>query len=424
MNALLYEDVKATVKSILETDDWLSDQQLMERIETIVLKQAKGTYISAQDKYRIVLKVFHSFRGLDILQPLLDDPAITEIMVNDYDDIYVERNGDLIKCHEHFESREKLEDLIQHMVGKVNRVVNESVPIVDARLADGSRINVVLPPIALNGPTLTIRKFPEKPMSLDDLIQHRSLHSHASNLLKLLVKAKYNLFIGGGTGSGKTTLLNALAQWIPQDERVITIEDSAELNIEGIPNLVRLETRNPNTEGKGEITMRDLIRTSLRMRPNRIIIGEVRGAEAYDMLQAMNTGHDGSLSTAHANSVKDMLSRLETMVLSAVALPLEVIRKQIVSAIDVMIHLQRMRDRSRRVTEICEVIGIKDGEIELNPLYTFEEETVEKDRSTDIRNCSVKGQLKATGRMLCHTAKLKQSGLFEAWREWSKEGAA
>ncbi len=418
----LFEDIKQQIRSQLETQEWLSDAELMERIEAIVLEKAKGRYISSSEKYDMVLKIFYSFRGLDLLQPLLDDPEISEIMVNDYNEIFVEKHGEMVRHHEQFENREKLEDLIQLIVGKVNRVVNESVPIVDARLADGSRVNVVLPPVALNGPTLTIRKFPKSVMTLEKLSELGTIPPSVSSLLKLLVQAKYNLFIGGGTGSGKTTLLNALAQCIPSDERIITIEDSAELRIEGIPNLVRLETRNRNTEGKGEITIRDLIRTSLRMRPNRIIIGEVRGAEAYDMLQAMNTGHEGALSTAHANSVKDMLSRLEMMVLSAAALPLEVIRKQIVSAIDIMIHLSRMRDRSRKVMEISEIAGIKNGEIVLNPLFVFKEDT---NHSNDLEDkIRVNGCLTATGHSLHHKEKLKQAGLIEQWEAAVQEVSA
>lgn len=273
-----------------------------------------------------------------------------------------------------FESTERLEDIIQMIVAGVNRIVNESSPIVDARLKDGSRVNIVLPPIALKGPTMTIRKFPSEPMSMSDLIDKGALHEEAAELLQQLVRSKYNIFIGGGTGSGKTTFLNALSQFIPADERIITIEDSAELRIVTVPNLVSLETRNANTEGKGEISIRDLIKSSLRMRPNRIVIGEVRGAEALDMLQAMNTGHDGSLSTAHANNVADMISRLETMVLSGADLPISVVRQQISSAIDIFVHLSRLRDRSRRVTEISEVAGMHEGEVMLHPLFRFQEQ--------------------------------------------------
>lgn len=312
--------------------------------------------------------------------------------------------GVVVQVPLRFESQARLEDIIQLIVGKVNRVVNEFSPIVDARLLDGSRVNVVLPPIALKGPTMTIRKFPESPMTIDILIGKGSLPRSAADFLRCLVEAKYNIFIGGGTGSGKTTFLNALSNFIPEDERIITIEDSAELQIKNVKNLVAMETRNANAEGKGEISIRQLIKSSLRMRPNRIIVGEVRGAEALDMLQAMNTGHDGSLSTGHANSTEDMLSRLETMVLSGAHLPVEVIRKQICSAIDIMVHLTRIRDKSRRVTEISEIIGMENGEIKLNRLYEF----VEEGETADGK---VIGELKHTGNTLHDTMKLRMAGI-------------
>lgn len=327
-------------------------------------------------------------------------------MINSSHEIFIERNGEVLEVDVKFESQQKLEDIIQTIVGKVNRVVNESSPIVDARLQDGSRVNVVLPPIALKGPTMTIRKFPEKPIMMEDLIAWGALTEEVAGFLKKLVVAKYNIFIGGGTGSGKTTFLNALSNYIPADERVITIEDSAELQIKGVPNLVSLETRNANTEGKGEISIRDLIKSSLRMRPNRVVVGEVRGSEALDMLQAMNTGHDGSLSTGHANSTVDMLSRLETMVLSGAILPVEVVRKQISSAIDIMVHLTRLRDRSRKVVEISEVLGVRDGEIKLNPLYQFVEEGETEDGK-------IIGELKLAGNNLVDRAKLRLAGIKE-----------
>lgn len=312
-------------------------------------------------------------RDLDALQPLIDDKSITEIMINGPDNIFVEQNGRLFKSKRAFSSKEALENVIQNIVSRVNRTVNESSPIVDARLKDGSRVNVVLPPIALNGPTVTIRKFPEKPMTVEQLIAYNSITPEVAELLERMVKAKYNIFISGGTGSGKTTFLNALSNFIPKDERVITIEDSAELQIIGVENLVRLETRNANTEGKGEITIRDLIKSSLRMRPERIVVGEVRGPEALDMLQAMNTGHDGSPSTGHANSTRDILSRLETMVLTGADMPLDAIRQQMASAIDIIIQLSRLRDKSRRTIEISEVLGYENGEIKVVPLYKFAE---------------------------------------------------
>ncbi|WP_148091982.1 CpaF family protein, partial [Paenibacillus sp. 598K] len=336
-------------------------------------------------------------------QPLIDDPSVTEIMINDYDEIFIERGGGMSRYPHAFESRERLEDLIQSVVSRVNRVVNESSPIVDARLPDGSRVHVVLPPIALKGPTMTIRKFPEQPLLMADLIRMGAVGEEAARLLRQLVVAKYNIFISGGTGSGKTTFLNALSQFIPADERIVTIEDSAELQIRTVPNLVSLETRNANTEGKGEIPMRDLIRASLRMRPSRVVVGEVRGGEALDMLQAMNTGHDGSLSTGHANNTRDMLGRLETMVLSAADLPVPVIRQQIASAIDIMIHLSRLRDRSRRVTEISEVLGLEGGEVRTRSLYRFVEEGEREGR--------IVGSLQPTGEPMQSIAKLQMAGL-------------
>ena len=350
--------------------------------------------------------VFNSMRGLDVLQPLVDDPSITEIMINGPDHIFIEQNGRLFQKDISFGTNEKLENVILNIVSKVNRTVNEANPIVDARLLDGSRVNVVLPPIALDGPTVTIRKFPEDPMTVQKLIEYGSITPEVAELLERMVKAKYNIFISGGTGSGKTTFLNALSNFIPKDERVITIEDSAELQIKGVANLVRLETRNANMEGRGEVTIRDLIRSSLRMRPERIVVGEVRGAEALDMLQAMNTGHDGSLSTGHSNSTKDMLSRLETMVISGNSIPIEAIRQQIASALDVIIQLSRLRDKSRRTVEITEVVGYEDGAIRLNPLYQFVE-TGEDETGRII------GGLVRTENVMVHTEKFRGAGLSD-----------
>lgn len=398
------EQLKASAHQFLNNSGDVSDSELRRHIEQEVLRMARSQAMTIAEMRSTVERVFHSIRGLDILQPLLENPQITEIMINGHQDIFIEENGTIRRYVESFESEERLEDIIQMIVGQVNRVVNESSPIVDARLKDGSRVNVVLPPIALNGPTMTIRKFPEHPITMDQLIEWGTITEQAAAFLKTLVEARYNIFISGGTGSGKTTLLNALSQYIPPDERIITIEDSAELQIRSVPNLVRLETRNANTEGRGEITMRQLIRASLRMRPNRIIVGEVRGAEALDMLAAMNTGHDGSLSTGHANSVSDMLSRLETMVLSAAPLPIEVIRSQIASAIDIMVHLSRMRDRSRRVLEITEVIGVAEGQVILNPLFRYvEKRQDEKDKRL--------GKLEPTGNRLKNVMKLQLAGL-------------
>ena len=400
------QNLKKQIRDKLDLSNSTSDEKLFQQIEYEVFQYAKERYMTAGEKSELVKQIYHSFRGLDVLQPLIDDKTITEIMINSAEEIFIERDGQVSQVPVQFESQERLEDIIQLIVGKVNRVVNEFSPIVDARLLDGSRVNVVLPPITLKGPTMTIRKFPEKPMSVDDLIRKGSLTRQAADFLKDLVVAKYNIFIGGGTGSGKTTFLNALSNYIPEDERIITIEDSAELQIKNVKNLVSMETRNANTEGKGEVSIRQLIKTSLRMRPNRIIVGEVRGAEALDMLQAMNTGHDGSLSTGHANSTEDMLSRLETMVLSGAHLPVEVIRKQICSAIDIMIHLTRLRDKSRRVTEISEIVGMKNGEIQLNRLYEFVEEG-------ETPEGEVIGSLRHTGNVLKDSMKLRMAGIKE-----------
>lgn len=384
----------------------LSDDDIRDAITYAINEMNKERYLSLQDKKDIMDGVFNSMRGLDVLQPLVDDPSITEIMINGHDNIFIEQSGRTFKKEVKFENNEILENVIQNIVAKVNRTVNESTPIVDARLKDGSRVNVVLPPIALNGPTVTIRKFPEKPMTVEQLIAYKSITPEVAELLHRMVKAKYNIFISGGTGSGKTTFLNALSNFIPHDERVITIEDSAELQIRGVDNLVRMETRNANMEGKGEITIRDLIKSSLRMRPERIVVGEVRGAEALDMLQAMNTGHDGSLSTGHANSTKDMLSRLETMVLSGASIPLEAIRQQIASAVDIIIQLSRLRDKSRRTVEITEVVGYANGEILLNPLYEFVEE------GEDV-NKKIIGGLRRTKNSMQNTFKFKMAGLSD-----------
>lgn len=383
------------------------DDQLRELIEQLVTEQASNSYIPLRQRVNIVDEVYSSIRGLGILDLILHDDQITEVMINGKDNIFVEKAGRLQKLDSKFDSDKRLEDIIQRIVGSAGREVSTSSPIVDTRLADGSRVNVVLPPVALCGPTVTIRKFSKSPMTIEKLIEYGSITKEIAHKLELLVRAKYNIFISGGTGSGKTTFLNALSNYIPKDERVITIEDSAELQIVGVANLVRLETRNANSSGVGEINIRDLIKSSLRMRPERIVVGEVRGGEALDMLQAMNTGHDGSLSTGHANSTADMLSRLETMVLQGAAgLPLEAIRQQIASAVDIIIHLSRMRDHSRKTMEITEVVGYEDGKIILNPLYRFEEDeksTLEK----------VSGTLKRTENELVHKFKLQLTGIKE-----------
>lgn len=381
----------------------VTDAEIKRLIDDVIAEKSKERYLSIRDKVDIRAGVFNAMRGLDVLQPLVDDPSVTEIMINGPDQIFVEQNGRLFRKNVSFGSNEKLENVIQNIVSKVNRTVNESTPIVDARLQDGSRVNVVLPPIALNGPTVTIRKFPESPFTVEQLIKLGSITEEVAEVLHRMVRAKYNIFISGGTGSGKTTFLNALSNFIPKDERLITIEDSAELQIRGIDNLVRMETRNANMEGKGAITIRDLIKASLRMRPERIVVGEVRGPEALDMLQAMNTGHDGSLSTGHANSTHDMLSRLETMVLTGADIPLEAIRQQIASAVDIIIQLSRLRDHSRRTMEITEVLGYRNGEIQLNPLYRFEE-------LGEDENGRIIGQLVRTQNAMVHTQKFLAAG--------------
>lgn len=383
----------------------MEDDELQQNIEDIVSNRLAGQYCPIDQRVSIVEQVYSSIRGFGLLDTIIKDDTITEVMINGPENVFIEQNGRLFKLDKQFESQRRLEDVIQRIVGLAGREVNQANPICDTRLPDGSRVNVVLPPIALCGPTLTIRKFSKTPMTIERLIAYGSITQEIADKLELLVKSKYNIFIAGGTGSGKTTFLNALSNYIPRDERVITIEDSAELQITGVDNLVSLETRNANASGAGQITIRDLIKSSLRMRPERIVVGEVRGGEALDMLQAMNTGHDGSLSTGHANSTEDMLSRLETMVLQGAAgLPLEAIRQQIASAVDIIIHLSRLRDKSRKTMEITEVVGYEDGKIILNPLYVFEEDensTMEK----------VSGSLKRTKNPMKNDYKLRLSGI-------------
>ena len=399
-------EVKAYVTENLPLNN-MEDEELQERIEEIVAQKVAGIYCPIDQRVSIVEQVYSSIRGFGLLDSIIKDDTITEVMINGPDNIFIEQNGRLFKLDKQFESQRRLEDIIQRIVGLAGREVNQANPICDTRLPDGSRVNVVLPPIALCGPTITIRKFSKTPMTIERLIQYGSITQEIADKLELLVKSKYNIFIAGGTGSGKTTFLNALSNYIPRDERVITIEDSAELQITGVDNLVSLETRNANASGAGQVTIRDLIKSSLRMRPERIVVGEVRGGEALDMLQAMNTGHDGSLSTGHANSTEDMLSRLETMVLQGAAgLPLEAIRQQIASAVDIIIHLSRLRDKSRKTMEITEVVGYEDGKIILNPLYVFEEDensTLEK----------VSGSLNRTQNKMINTMKLQLAGVKE-----------
>ncbi len=394
-------------REILEQLDYgreLEDEEVWEQIDRAILGQEELSRIPVNIRSRLRTDLFDALRRLDILQNLVEDPGITEIMINGPDHVFIEREGRLSRLDTGFESAEKLKDVIQQIVAGCNRVVNEASPIVDARLpASGARVNIVMSPIAINGPIVTIRRFPDKPITMAGLIQRNSLPSQVADFLKRLVTARYNIFISGGTGSGKTTFLNVLSGFIPKDERIITIEDNAELQLQGIQNLVCLETRNSNVEGCMEITIRDLIKASLRMRPDRIIVGEVRGAEASDMMQCLNTGHEGSMSTGHANSAKDMLLRLENMILMAVDIPLEAIRRQIASGIDIIVHLGRLRDKSRRVLEIVEITGYRDGQYLLNTLYQFEEEGEDADGN-------VQGRLGEKA-PLVQTRKLKAAGL-------------
>lgn len=381
----------------------MEETEVKQLIGESLAEYGKEYYLSLKEKERLGKELFYAIRKLDILQEILEDTEITEIMINGPDNIFIEKSGRLFPWENHFSSREKLEDIIQQITAKCNRAVNEANPIADARLEDGSRVNVVLAPVALEGPVMTIRRFPKEPINMEKLIQIGSLPREAAGWLQILVQAGYNILISGGTGSGKTTFLNALSEYIPKEERIITIEDSAELQIQNAPNLVRMETRNANAEGCRAITIRDLIRTSLRMRPTRLIVGEVRGGEALDLLQCLNTGHDGSLSTGHANSARDMLSRLETMVLMGMDLPLSAIRRQIASGIDIIVHLGRLRDRTRKVLEIAEVIGMEGEDIRLEVLCSFEEISGKEDKE-------VKGRL-VCKKELFHRQKLATAGL-------------
>lgn len=397
----LKQEIKSRLLEKLDHSMEMEDEAVQELVENEVWLMGKETYIPLAEKKRLCREIYYAIRKYDVLQELLEDETVTEIMVNGPDHIFIEKEGRLQQWQTAFESEDKLLDVIQQIVAKANRVVNESSPIVDARLF-GSRVHVVLPPVALNGPILTIRRFGKTPLLIPELLRLGSVSQEICTFLEKLVIAGYNIFISGGTGSGKTTFLNALSSFIPRTERIITIEDSAELQIQGNDNLVRLETRNANVEGCKPVTIRDLIRASLRMRPDRIIVGEVRGAEAIDMLQALNTGHDGSLSTGHANSAADMIARLETMVLMGMELPLAAIRRQIAGGVDLIIHLGRLRDKSRRVLSVSEVVGYEQGEVLLSVIYEFQE--------TGERNGKVQGIWKKTG-SLVHTEKLQQAGI-------------
>ena len=400
-DVVLFESIRNDLSNRLSDLRGISDEELYEMIDELIASKEKEYRLSLRPKLKLRNSLFDSFRRLDILQELLDDKDITEIMVNGKEDIFIEKKGRSIRLNKRFKSNEQLEDMIQQIVSEVNRVVNVSSPIADARLKDGSRVHIVLPPLSLVGPIITIRKFPEV-ISMERLILLEAINKEASDFLKKLVRAGYNIFISGGTNSGKTTFLNALSAYIPDDERVITIEDSAELQLKHIKNIVRLEAKPANIQGEKAVSIADLIKASLRMNPSRIVVGEVRGAEALDMLQAMNTGHDGSLSTGHGNSPKDMLSRLETMVLSAADLPLAAIRSQISSAVDIMIHLGRLRDKSRKVLSIAEVGDCINGEIKLNRLYEFREQK-------ESRMDKVVGELKKLSELENKT-KLKLAG--------------
>lgn len=385
----------------------IEDEEIYRKIDEIILEAGQKTHIRLSKRNLLRNELFNSVRRLDILQDLIDDNSVTEIMVNGPDSVFIEREGRLTQWDRSFTSGSKLEDIVQQIVARCNRIVNESTPIVDARLENGARVNIVMPPVALNGPVITIRRFPDKPITIDQLIRWGAVSAEAVEFLKRLVKSGYNIFISGGTGSGKTTFMNALSSFIPTDERIITIEDNAELQIQGVKNLVRMEARNANSEGGMAVTIRDLIKSSLRMRPDRILIGEVRGSEVIDLLQALNTGHDGSISTGHANSPEDMLLRLETMVLMGMELPLPAVRRQIASGIDVIVHLGRLRDKSRKVLEIIEILGYDNltQEIATKVLYEFEEE--------GTNECGVvRGSLKKKAE-LRDTQKLRRAGYQE-----------
>ena len=395
MSQEIFRKLRQMLMEKLDVYRELTDAEILENIDELIINSLRDSGVSLKEKVQLRQELFYSVRKLDVLQELLEDETVTEIMVNGPDSIFIERKGKLIKWHKSFTDKEKLEDVIQQIVGRCNRVVNESMPIVDARLENGARVNAVVHPVALNGPILTIRRFPDKPITMEKLVELGSVTQQCAVFLEALVKARYSIAIGGGTGCGKTTFLGALSEYIPKDERIITIEDNAELKIQGISNLVRLEARAANANGAPEISIRDLIRSALRMRPDRIIVGEVRGGEAMDMLQALNTGHEGSLGTAHANSTRDMLARLEVMSLMAeLDLPLPAVRRQIASGVDILIHLGRMRDKSRKLLEISEVCGYREGEIQTQTLYQWQER---------------KGLVQMAA--LCHREKLERAGV-------------
>lgn len=404
----LRERLKMRITSELDLAQEMADEDIGRMLDRCIAEETKGQYVPLKEKVGLRVELFNSLRRLDVLTELLEDESVTEIMVNSVSDIFVERGGTLTRFEKGFSSEERLEAVIQHIVGDCNRRINAANPIVDARLVDGSRVCVVTRPISLGGPIITIRRFPKQRITMDKLIAMGSLDAGTAAVLQILVQAGYNIFISGGTGSGKTTMLNALSDFVPKDARIVTIEDSAELQIQGVENLVRLEARMANLEGENEITIRDLIKASLRLRPDRIIVGEVRDAAAIDMLQAMNSGHDGSLSTGHANSAEDMLTRLETMVLLDMEIPLLAVRRQIASAVDIVIHVSRLRDKSRKVIQICEVNGMEQGEIKLNSLFEF--------RESGIRNGKVQGMLHKVHDLM-YLEKLQNAGLMGVFEE-------
>lgn len=397
------EKIRHLVLDRMPAEVELDESQLMDIIDDSIVKENEDTYVRYRDKKRLRREIYNSMRRLDVLQDLIENEEITEIMVNGPKHIFIEKEGRLTETGLEFESVERLNDIAQQIASAGNRIVNETNPILDVRLADGSRVNIVMPPIALEGPVITIRKFPKDPLTMEKLIEMGAITEEADRVLKKLVEARYNIFISGGTGAGKTTFLNILSNYIPAEERIITVEDSAELQIRRVKNLVRLEARNANVEGKNQVTIRDLIKSALRMRPDRIVVGEIRDATAIDMLTAMNTGHDGSLSTGHANSPADMLSRLETLVLMGMDIPLEAVKQQISSAIDIVVHLGRLRDKSRKVLEICEVGPVEQGKIRLFPLFRFEEE--------GERTGRVNGSLKDMGHDLIRNDKCIKAGI-------------
>lgn len=404
----LRERLKMRITSELDLAQEMADEDIGRMIDRCIAEETKGQYVPLKEKVGLRVELFNSLRRLDVLTELLEDESVTEIMVNSVSDIFVERGGTLTRFEKGFSSEERLEAVIQHIVGDCNRRINAANPIVDARLVDGSRVCVVTRPISLGGTIITIRRFPKQRITMEKLIAMGSLDAGVAAVLQILVQAGYNIFISGGTGSGKTTMLNALSDFVPKDARIVTIEDSAELQIQGVENLVRLEARMANLEGENEITIRDLIKASLRLRPDRIIVGEVRDAAAIDMLQAMNSGHDGSLSTGHANSAEDMLTRLETMVLLDMEIPLLAVRRQIASAVDIVIHVSRLRDKSRKVIQICEVNGMEQGEIKLNSLFEF--------RESGIRNGKVQGMLHKVHDLM-YLEKLQNAGLMGVFEE-------